>query len=346
MGNNAWRAAVHLIIACMLAVPSIANNQQGARRVAVTVDDLPASRAAFPGAESCDFAALQTATKEFLRVAAAHRVPVAGFVNEGKACPQWEPGALAELLETWLDAGAEIGNHTYSHPDIYNTTLDAYKADIIRGEATASVVLAKRKQRLRYFRHPYLHDGLDPGVRKELRKFLSSRGYEAAPVTVDNQDWMFSEVYARAKQRRDDAMMSHVLDAYLRYLNAVFASAEELSGALLGYQAPQILLLHANALNFDHFEKVVEVIAQRGYEFIPLEAAMKHRIYKTPVPPKGSWLRGWAALQGTRPEPGPQVADFLGTLYKDYPAALPATVPAAPATETPAAAVSVSNLPQ
>jgi hypothetical protein len=142
-------------------------------------------------------------------------------------------------------------------------------------------------------------------------------------------------------------MMSHVLDAYLRYLNAVFASAEELSGALLGYQAPQILLLHANALNFDHFEKVVEVIAQRGYEFIPLEAAMKHRIYKTPVPPKGSWLRGWAALQGTRPEPGPQVADFLGTLYKDYPAALPATpaVPAAPA-ETPAAAVSVHNLPQ
>ena len=43
-----------------------------------------------------------------------------------------------------------------------------------------------------------------------------------------------------------------------------------------------------------------EVIAQRGYEFIPLEAAMKHRIYKTPVPPKGSWLRGWAALAGNK----------------------------------------------
>jgi len=331
----------------MLAIPSVANDQQRTRRVAVTVDDLPASRAAFPGSESCDFAALQAATKQFLRVAAAHRVPLAGFVNEGKACPQWEPGALAGLLETWLDAGAEIGNHTYSHPDLYNTTLDAYKADIIRGEATASIVLAKRKQRLRYFRHPYLHDGLDPGVREELRKFLSSRGYEAAPVTVDNQDWMFSEVYARAKQRHDQATMAHVLDAYLRYLNAVFASAEELSGALLGYQAPQILLLHAAALNFDHFEKVVEVIAQRGYEFIPLEAAMKHRIYKTPVPPKGSWLRGWAARRGTRPEPGPRVTDFLGTLYRDYPAALPGapTAPATPA-ETPAAALSVSNLPQ
>jgi hypothetical protein len=139
--------------------------------------------------------------------------------------------------------------------------------------------------------------------------------------------------------------MAHVLDAYLRYLDAVFTSAEKLSSALLSYEAPQILLLHASALNFDHFEKVVEAIAQRGYEFIPLEAAMKHRIYKTPVPPKGSWLRGWAARQGTRPEPGPRVADFLGTLYKDYPAALPPTVPAAPA-ETPAAALSVSNLPQ
>jgi peptidoglycan/xylan/chitin deacetylase (PgdA/CDA1 family) len=328
-------AAAGFIIAC-LVIPALARDQQRTRQVAVTVDDLPASRAAFPGSQACDFAALQSATGEFLRLAAAHRVPLVGFVNEGKACPQWEPGALAGLLETWLDEGAEIGNHTYSHRDLYNTTLDAYKADIIRGEATSSIVLAKRKQRLRYFRHPYLHEGLDPGVHKELLEFLSRRGYEVAPVTVDNQDWMFSEVYARAKQRHDQATMSLVLDAYLRYLDEIFASAEKLSNALLSYELPQILLLHATALNFDHFERVVEVIAQRGYEFIPLEAALKNRIYRTPLPSKGSWLRSWAARQGTRPEPGPRVADFLGTLYRDYSAAPP---------ETPAAALSVRNHP-
>jgi peptidoglycan/xylan/chitin deacetylase (PgdA/CDA1 family) len=27
------------------------------------------------------------------------------------------------VLDLWLDAGAELGNHTYSHPDINNVAL-------------------------------------------------------------------------------------------------------------------------------------------------------------------------------------------------------------------------------
>jgi hypothetical protein len=165
---------------------------------------------------------------------------------------------------------------------------------------------------------------LDPGVRKDLRKFLQGRGYTDAPVTIDNQDWMFAEVDARAKGRHDEKTMAQVVDAYLRYLDGMFAYGEQLSKQVVGYEVRQILLMHASALNFEHFEEIVGVMRRRGYRFILLAEALADKAYREAVPPKGSWLRGRAARKGGSPQPGPRVAVFLGTLYRDYPAAPPA----------------------
>ncbi len=310
------------------ARPALSENVEPVRpvrSVAVTFDDLPAAKAAFPPAEACDFPAIERATHRLLKAAKTHNAPLAGFVNEGKKCPEWKPEAFNALLDAWLDAGAELGNHTYSHVDLYNTTLTAYKADIVRGEAALGAALERRGRKVRFFRHPYLHSGLDPGVRKDLRRFLEGRGYADAPVTIDNQDWMFTEVYARAKGRHDEKTMALVAEAYLRYLDELFAHAEQLSTQLLGYEVRQILLMHTSALNFEHFDDIARTIERRGYRFISLEEALADKAYGEPVPPKGSWLRGWAARKGRTPRPAPRVSAFLGTLYRDYPAAPPAT---------------------
>src|SRR2546427_9745841 len=48
-----------------------------------------------------------------------------------------EPGdvrARTGVLEMWLTAGLELGNHTWSHPDLNTTPLEEFKADVVRGE--------------------------------------------------------------------------------------------------------------------------------------------------------------------------------------------------------------------
>src|SRR5215470_4471235 len=108
-----------------------------------------------------------------------------------------------DLLRMWLDAGAELGNHTYSHPSLQRTELAAYEEDVIRGEKTISLLMKERGLRLRYFRYPFLQTGPDLATRNAFESFLRSRGYTNAPVTIDNSDWEFNTVYVDALNHRD-----------------------------------------------------------------------------------------------------------------------------------------------
>ena len=87
-----------------------------------------------------------------------HGVPAVGFVNEGKlfardAGPSEVEGRTA-LLRMWLDAGLELGNHTYSHRDLNRLPLDEFQADVIRGEAVTRKLLAEREARCATFATP------------------------------------------------------------------------------------------------------------------------------------------------------------------------------------------------
>ena len=81
--------------------------------MAITFDDLPKSN----GVEDIDGA--RRTTDSILRVLKAHKAPAVAFVNEGKL---YDGRAMvaerAALLQSWVDAGMPLGNHTYSHVDI------------------------------------------------------------------------------------------------------------------------------------------------------------------------------------------------------------------------------------
>jgi peptidoglycan/xylan/chitin deacetylase (PgdA/CDA1 family) len=47
---------------------------------------------------------------------------------------EFAANGLREILDVWLDAGADLGNHSYSHKNLNNVTLDEFTADIARGE--------------------------------------------------------------------------------------------------------------------------------------------------------------------------------------------------------------------
>jgi peptidoglycan/xylan/chitin deacetylase (PgdA/CDA1 family) len=217
-----------------------------------------------------------------------------------------------------VDAGLELGNHTYSHPSAHRTPLPRYLDDIARGDSVMRILMAARGKRPRFFRHPMLHTGRTLAYRDDVHRFLARRGYRVAPVTLDNQEWIFAEVYARAAARGDSAGMRRVADGYLRHLAESFDHFEALSHTLFGREIPQVLLLHANRLNADHFDSVAAVLRRRGYRFVRLEDALRDPAYAsrdTYVGPRGlSWLERWAATRGMTLREAPRQPAWVDSL--------------------------------
>ncbi len=101
-------------------------------------------------------------------------------------------------------------------------------------------------------------------------------------MTIDNSEWIFADVYAKAKRRGDNATMKLVTDTYVSYLEEMFQFYEKLSVDVLGYEVKQTLLLHATALNADYFDDIARMLKRRGYAFISLEQALTDKAYSLP----------------------------------------------------------------
>jgi peptidoglycan/xylan/chitin deacetylase (PgdA/CDA1 family) len=299
--------------ALLLAV-ALAAAAEPSRRVAVTIDDLPGP----PNAVLGDgVPALEAMTSKLLAALKASRTPAIGFVNEGKLAPKGErEAARVALLDAWLEAGMELGNHTYSHRSLNRIPLDEFEKDTVRGEETTKGLLGKRGLKLRYFRHPFLHTGRSLEVQRGFQSFARARGYEIAPVTHDNGEWIFAAAYAKAGNAGDSALQERVLDAYVPYMEAKFDYWERTSRALFGREIPQVLLIHANSLNADAYPDLARMMKARGYRFVPLGEALEDPAFRSPDTFTGaggiSWLHRWTLTEGKKPLPGePVVPNFV-----------------------------------
>ena len=195
------------------------------RAIAITIDDLPASAANFMTA-----AEITAMTTKLLATLKENKVPAVGFVNERKLFFRWnEVNERIAALNMWLDAGFELGNHTYAHTSLNRAGLKEFEESVIQGETVTRLLQAQHKMTMRYFRHPYLDTGRDLQTRREAEAFLISRGYRIAPVTMDAWDWMFARVYDDAKKRGDVAAQADVVKSYLNYTTQVFDYYEKFS---------------------------------------------------------------------------------------------------------------------
>jgi peptidoglycan/xylan/chitin deacetylase (PgdA/CDA1 family) len=284
------------------ARPSQSPPQRPSREIAVTFDDLPIA-----GVVSHDLASSRAITSKLLNAITAHRVPAIGFVNEGKLSgDRGVDPKRVDLLRMWLDAGLELGNHSYSHLDLNRTPLAEFEKDVLRGEAVTRRLLRDRGMTLRFFRHPFLHTGRDLDTKRQFESFLATNGYRVAPVTIDNDEYIFAAAYDRASARGDRDLMRRVADAYVPYMEAKLEFFERNSRDLFGYEMRQILLLHANAMNADRFDDVARMIERRGYRFISLDRALEDPAYQSPdryVGPGGiTWIHRWAITNGVGKE--------------------------------------------
>lgn len=288
--RSAWLAAS--LAAAVTVIAAAQPSTPPTRTMAITIDDLP-----YVGrGPEVYLAAARTATTAILAALRSHEAAAVGFVNESKLAADTaaERTARIALLQAWLADGHALGNHTYSHPDANALSLAAYVAEIERGERVTRTLTASATG-CRYFRHPMTHTGDTPEKKAGIGAALAARGYTIAPHTIENGDYLVDAAWLAA----DAATRARLGEAYLEHTLAATAFAEGKARELFGRDdVPQVLLIHANALNAALLGGLLDRLRSRGYRFITLDAAMADPAYATPDAYVGrfgpTWLFRWS----------------------------------------------------
>ena len=264
---------------------------QTLRRIALTFDDLPGV------SQRSSLEVLDDINRRLIATLRIERVPAIGFVNERGVDVEGEREARTALLGRWIGPTLTLGNHTYSHASLSRTPLEAYQADVLKGERITRPLLSAAGRRLQWFRHPYTHTGPTPAIKLAFEGFLNEHGYRIAPFTIESADYAFAAVYERALIAGDHARADETMAAYLAHQDRMVAFGEALAFDTFGRGIPHVLLSHVNRLNADAMPELLRRLRARGYAFVTLEAALGDEAYDTPdrfVGTSGpSWLHRW-----------------------------------------------------
>jgi peptidoglycan/xylan/chitin deacetylase (PgdA/CDA1 family) len=287
------------------------------RKIAITMDDLP--KAVVGQSEFGDISDVRATVWQLSGDLAG--VPVIGFVNEQKL---YAPGQLDErmdVLRMWLARGHELGNHTFSHLDFQTTPLGRFEDDTIHGEVVTRQLMREQGRDEQFFRFPYNHTGPTKDAKEAFARFLAERGYRVAPFTVQHDDYIFNDVYVRARRSWNSALQERVRAAYLDHLDTALDYYERITRDLFGHDIPQILLIHANDLNADAIGDMLHKLRQRGYTFVSLDEALRDPAYQSKddyVGPYGiSWIQRWARTKGVKIDANePDPPKWILDLYK------------------------------
>jgi peptidoglycan-N-acetylglucosamine deacetylase len=303
---------------CVALTATTAHGQKVPQRtIAITIDDLPLSGIGI--GNGCDEHRLETFNRRLLQSISDARVRVTGFINEGIVCDSMRSQLLPKILSAWLVQGHGLGNHGFSHLDLNTAGVEQYTQDIERGAVALKQLVPHGPY---YFRHPMLHTGPTTEKRQALERYLAANDYIIAPVTIDNQEWVFARLYQLAVDRHDRAIQDKVKAAYVAYMESVVAFFEERSRETMGREPAQILLLHANELNVEMLPVLTVMLRQRGYAIVALSEALSDPAYASSdgyTGPRGlSWIHRWGLPRGFAVAEEPREPEWVNEKLMDY----------------------------
>ncbi|UVO55354.1 polysaccharide deacetylase family protein [Sphingomonas sp. SUN039] len=133
-----------------------------------------------------------TWTPQILNVLEAKKAPATFFVIGENALSQ--PGLLNRIVA----GGSEIGNHSYTHPNMAEVSDRGIELEL---NATQRLVEAYTGKSMRLFRAPYFGDA-EPTTSDELRPawVAQQRGYLNVGLHADPNDWQRPGVLAIVEQ--------------------------------------------------------------------------------------------------------------------------------------------------
>ena len=241
-----------------------------AQQMAVTFDDLPVHGAMPPGMTRLEIA------QSILKTLKREKLPAAyGFVNGGRGAD--DPSSLS-VLQTWREAGQPLGNHTWAHLDLNQETAEQFEAEVLRNEPLLQRLMGKEDWR--WLRYPFLHEADTVEKRRAVRTWLSARGYKIAEVSMDFEDYLWNEPYARCAAMHDEASIAKLHDSYLAVADQYYGVFRELSRLVYGRDVKYVLLMHVGAFDARMLPELLQLYRAKGVKFINLPDAMLDPAYR------------------------------------------------------------------
>lgn len=287
---------LRLCLVCLISV--FAGAQQ--RSVALTFDDFPLASAGSSDRSTPAqvLSEARAVNKAILRALRLHRAPAIAFVNEKQIVRDGHVAQNRAILREWIRQGHELGNHTYSHADLSELTVESFQKEIVDGEPSVRVLMSGAGNALRFFRFPFNHTGETAEKHDAIAAFLKQRGYEVATCTVENSDWVFARAYRLMVDRRDPQSIARLRADYLEYTRQEIEYYNKLNRQVFGREIPQVMVLHANRLNADMLDEVLQIFEKLDYKFVSLQEAQADPAYRTPdtffTPFGPMWGYRWA----------------------------------------------------
>ena len=255
---------------------------QGAKQIAITFDDLPFGYARTLTIEQRrDAVARVLATLRKYDIRAAMFVVGSGLTDQNR-----------DFIDAVAAAGHTIGNHSFSHRDLGTMSVEDYTIDVQKGGDAITPWL----KGTHFFRYPYLRQGDTAEKRDAVLSWLALRGIRVAPVTIDDDDFLYNQrlIDARAEGRTID-----VRTEYIEHMLERVAFYDAKARAVVGRPIKHVLLLHMNLLNALYADELFQRLRSNGWSFITVEEALTDPVYQLKYDHAG--IRGAGHLDAIKP---------------------------------------------
>jgi peptidoglycan/xylan/chitin deacetylase (PgdA/CDA1 family) len=273
------------------------------RTAAITIDDLPFVTGSDMPKGPQDAPAAIAANRKLLNALTRYRVPVTGFVNEKRVELLGMQDGV-QILKSWVERGEDLANHSYAHPDFNTLSVERFEDEIVRGETTIVPLMQAAGRKVEFFRFPFNHTGDTEAKHSAIMEFLSQRGYRLAPCTIETSDYIFAAAYQRMAAGHDRSSQERLRRDYLAFTAAQIDYFSRMNAEVLGYEPPEIVLLHDNQLNADVMDQILSLYEKRGYKWVSLAEAERDPVYQAPdtvVTKYGPmWGYRWAQERGKK----------------------------------------------
>jgi peptidoglycan-N-acetylglucosamine deacetylase len=229
--------------------------------VALTFDDLPAGGNLMPPGMTRE----QVAASIVDTLNANHISGVYGFVNAKRL--EWDQ-AGAKVLQLWISAGMNLGNHSWSHLSLGTSTATEYEADIARNESVLATYSGDRDWH--WFRYTYLWEGDTLEKRRAIRDYLKEHGYRIAQVTLEFGDYDWNDPYARCAAKGDTAAIEWLERSYLENAAENITVGREEARIAFGREIPYVMLLHDTPFTSVMLTRLIGLLKDEGFRFATL----------------------------------------------------------------------------
>jgi cellulose synthase/poly-beta-1,6-N-acetylglucosamine synthase-like glycosyltransferase/spore germination protein YaaH/peptidoglycan/xylan/chitin deacetylase (PgdA/CDA1 family) len=232
-------------------------------------------------------------TRQILDTLAKYKVPAAFFVV----------GIEAEnnipLIKRIMREGHEIGNHTFTHPNMAEVSR---KRALLEIDATRLLIECLTGRSTIMFRAPYNADS-DPEKSEEMVPVALSRtrNYITIGESIDPEDWQKQEI----PELNGDSIFNRVLNIYNFHLS--------------NNDSANIILLHDaggdRSATVEATGKIIRYFQARGYEFVTV-ANLLHKKPEDMMPPVEKGM-GYTLLRFNYlfAEAGYMISHFLYALF-------------------------------